>query len=336
MKRIIPVKTHDGAYNIYLYRGALSDVGRLLNLNRRVMVVTDSGVPKEYSEAVLKAASEGYIVEFPQGEKSKTMKTFEQILSALTENSFSRADAVVAVGGGVVGDIAGFAAASYMRGIDFYNIPTTLLSQVDSSIGGKTAVDFGGYKNIIGAFKAPNAVVIDPDTLKTLDPRQISNGMAEALKMGLTSDKKLFDIFENKNPFQQIEEVIFRSLSVKKRVVEKDEKEKGLRKILNFGHTVGHAVEMANPELFHGECVALGMTVFISDDLKDRLISALKKLSLPTEISESPEALRQAIEHDKKKSGKKISIVTVPKIGKWAMKEMTAKEIISKIKEAAK
>lgn len=332
MKRIIPVKTSEGFYNIYF--SPLKNVEKYFDLNCKVMVITDSGVPKEYAEAVLKKAKEGFLFRFSEGEESKNFDTYKEILSALTENGFSRKDAVVAVGGGVVGDIAGFAAATYMRGIDFYNVPTTLLSEVDSSIGGKTAIDFGGYKNIVGAFKAPKAVLIDIETLKTLPPRQISNGMAEALKMGLTSDKKLFDIFENKNPEEHIEEIIYRSVLVKKKVVEKDEKENGLRKILNFGHTVGHAIEVADGSLYHGECVALGMTVFIDKTLRERLKKVLVKLSLPTKIDISPERLLSAIEHDKKKSGKKISVVLVPKIGKWKIKEMFSEEIISETKEA--
>ena len=143
----------------------------------------------------------------------------------------------------MVGDLAGFAASAYMRGIDFYNIPTTLLSQIDSSIGGKTAINFGGVKNIVGAFYQPKKVLIDPDLLKTLPPRQISNGLAEAIKVGLTSDEKLFDIFENGEIGSRLDEIIVRALTVKKNVVEQDEKEAGLRRILNFGHTVGHGIE---------------------------------------------------------------------------------------------
>lgn len=332
MRRIIPVKTSEGSYKIFLWSGALKEVKNLLNLNRKVMVVTDSGVPKEYSEAVLAAAKEGYLTVFEAGEESKTLSTYEKILQELTKAEFSRGDVVVAVGGGVVGDISGFAAASYMRGIDFYNIPTTVLSQVDSSIGGKTAVDFGGYKNIIGAFKAPKAVLIDPDTLKTLDNRQISNGLSEALKMGLTSDRKLVSIFENDDPSEKIEEIIYRSLKVKRYVVQKDEKEKGLRKILNFGHTLGHAIEMANPHLYHGECVALGMTAFCSEEVRAKLIYILQKLSLPVEFEGDTDALISAVRHDKKSKGEKISVIYVPKIGSWEIIDRTPEEILETLK----
>ena len=166
-----------------------------MNLNRKVLVVTDSGVPEEYSSIIVDAAKEPVLVTLPEGEGSKTLDSFGMLCRRMLDEGFTRRDCVVAVGGGVCGDMAGFAAASYMRGIDFYNVPTTVLSQVDSSIGGKTAIDFGGYKNIVGAFYPPRAVLIDPDTLKTLPARQISNGLSEAVKMALTSDEELFQIF---------------------------------------------------------------------------------------------------------------------------------------------
>ena len=175
---IIPVKTGNGGYNIYLERGALKKAGELLNLDRKVLIVTDSGVPSDYAKTVASICKEPFIVTIEQGEPSKCFNTFKMLLSKLVKGNFTRNDCVVAVGGGVVGDLAGFVAASFMRGIDFYNIPTTVLSQVDSSIGGKVAIDFEGYKNIVGAFYPPKAVIIDSDTLKTLPARQISNGLA--------------------------------------------------------------------------------------------------------------------------------------------------------------
>jgi 3-dehydroquinate synthase len=178
----------------------------------------------------------------PQGEKNKNFETYKFLLEVLSENEFTRNDCIVAVGGGVVGDISGFTASTYMRGIDFYNIPTTLLSQVDSSIGGKTAIDFYGYKNTVGAFYQPKAVVIDPDVLKTLPKRQLNNGLCESIKMAATSDKELFNLIKNGGAYDNIETVIEKSLKIKKAVVENDEKEVGLRRVLNFGHTVGHAV----------------------------------------------------------------------------------------------
>ena len=211
---IIPVKTAMGGYDIYLERGAIKRAGEYFNLNRKVLIVTDSGVPQEYAETVASQCKDAVIYRFEQGEASKNFDTYKEILERLVTGGFTRTDCVVAVGGGVVGDMAGFAAASFMRGVDFYNIPTTVLSQVDSSVGGKTAIDFGGYKNIIGAFHQPKGVIIDSDTLKTLPSRQISNGLAESVKMSLTHDTELFAMFESEN--LDIDTVIERSIKIKR------------------------------------------------------------------------------------------------------------------------
>ena len=248
----------------------------------------------------------------------------------MLENGFSRNDAVIAVGGGVVGDLSGFAASAYMRGIDFYNVPTTLLSQIDSSIGGKTAVNFCGVKNIVGAFYQPKKVLIDPELLKTLPPRQISNGLAEALKMALTSDKDLFKIFENEDIENNIDEIIIRSLAVKKSVVEADEKEAGLRKILNFGHTIGHGIESAEgmSELYHGECVALGMIPMLHESIRGRVVEVLKKCKLYRTIDYDWKKITEAAFHDKKADGDSVTVTTVADIGSFEMKKMKGLEVI--------
>jgi 3-dehydroquinate synthase len=251
------------------------------------------------------------------------------------EKGFTRTDCVAAVGGGVVGDLAGFAAAPFMRGIDFYNVPTTLLSQVDSSVGGKTAIDFKGYKNIVGAFWPPKRVLIDPDTLKTLPKRQLSNGLAEAIKMSLTSSAELFEIFETNNPEELLDTIIERSLLIKKQVVEEDEKESGLRKILNFGHTVAHAIETENEmqNYYHGECVAMGMLYMCAPSVRERLLPVLEKLSLPTLTDFDTEALLRAIRHDKKMAGDSITVVWVPSVGSYELKKMTLAELENVISE---
>ncbi|MBQ7895048.1 MAG: 3-dehydroquinate synthase, partial [Oscillospiraceae bacterium] len=255
---IIPVALGQDSYNITLERGALQKAGDILNLNRRVLIVTDSNVPKQYAETVAKFCKEPTIAVIESGEASKNLDSFTMLSQKMLENNFSRKDCVVAVGGGVVGDLAGFVSACYMRGVDFYNVPTTLLSQVDSSVGGKTAVDFGGIKNIIGAFHQPKAVIIDPDVLETLDKRQFACGAAEAVKMAMTFDEKLFERIEQLGVEPILEEVIAGVLKIKARVVEQDEKESGLRKVLNYGHTLGHGIEACS-DLLHGECVDLGM-----------------------------------------------------------------------------
>ena len=334
---IIPVKTQNGSYNIYLERGALSRVGEYFALDRKVLLVTDSGVPAEYARTVAGCCREPFVVTIEMGEKSKNMDTLAHLLECIVANGFTRTDCVVAVGGGVVGDLSGFAASVFMRGVDFYNIPTTVLSQVDSSVGGKTAIDFMGYKNIVGAFYPPRGVLIDPDTLSTLPRRQLSNGLAEALKMAMTNDSELFDIFENRNVDASIDTVIERSLRIKKYVVEEDEKESGLRRVLNFGHTLAHAIESACEleRYYHGECVAIGMLPMCSPAVRERLVPVLKKLGLPTETEYSMEDLLEACRHDKKASGDRITVVYVPEIGTAEMRTVSFEEYENLVAEGA-
>ncbi|MBQ7290694.1 MAG: 3-dehydroquinate synthase [Clostridia bacterium] len=335
---VIHVELGVSSYDIELCRGALARAGELINLDRKIMVVTDHGVPAEYADTVRKLAKDGYQVTVPQGEESKCFASLEHILGVMLDMGFTRKDAVVAVGGGVVGDLAGFAASMYMRGIDFYNIPTTLLSQVDSSIGGKTAVDFHGYKNVIGAFYQPKKVIIDPDVLATLDGRQVAAGMAEAIKMSLTSDAEMFRMLEEaENIYSDIDTVIEKALRIKKYVVECDEKEAGLRKILNFGHTVGHGIETQQAgALYHGECVALGMLPMCVDEVRARLIPVLRKAGLPTELKLCKDDLREvmaAVSHDKKSAVGGIDAVLVHEVGSFEIKKLTLPEIEEKTKQ---
>ena len=321
---IIPISL---GYDIILERGALNKASSYINLNRKCLIVTDSGVPYEYAEAIKKQAKEGYICVIPQGEKSKCFDNYKMLLEKMVEYSFTRTDCVIAVGGGVVGDLSGFVASSYMRGVDFYNIPTTLLSQLDSSIGGKVAIDLNGVKNIIGAFYQPKCVIIDSDTLSTLDKRQLHAGLCEAIKMSLTSDKELFELIESTNDLEKdIDTVIEKSLLIKKNVVEIDPKEKGLRKILNFGHTIGHAIE-SDTGLLHGECVGLGMLPMCSKAVRERLLKILEKFSLPTDVNSDTDTLISYISHDKKASGSKITVILVKEIGAYEMQEIEISEI---------
>ena len=333
---ILPVKTSMNTYNIVLKRGALNNISDYCDIKKKALVVTDDGVPEIYSKTVASQFSTSVIKTIPQGEKSKNFDTYKALLEALNENEFSRNDCVVAVGGGVVGDLSGFTAATYMRGITFYNIPTTLLSQVDSSIGGKTAIDFGGYKNTVGAFYQPSAVIIDPDVLKTLDPRQLNNGLAESIKMAATSDEILFELFEKEDAYNNIEAVIERSLKIKRAVVEEDEKETGLRRVLNFGHTIAHAVETATglEALLHGECVAIGMLPFSSEDVRKRLFNVLRKYSLPVTASVSADELIKSLRHDKKADSNGVNTVFVNEIGKFDFKYLSYSELENLVKEA--
>ena len=321
-------------YDITVARGSLQKASEYFDLNRRVLVVTDAGVPMQYAQAIAKQCKEGVICTVEEGEASKSLEGLEKLLQAMLDHGFSRKDCVVAVGGGVVGDLSGFAASTYMRGVDFYNVPTTLLSQIDSSIGGKTAINFGGVKNVVGAFYQPKGVLIDPTLLETLPQRQISNGLAEAVKMALTSDKELFDIFESKTIKDHLDEIIIRSLHVKKSVVEQDEKETGLRKILNFGHTVGHGIESSEGmhALYHGECVALGMLPMCGDGIRPRVIEVLKKCDLYRVLAYDWEKITAAAFHDKKADGNTVFVTTVNEIGSFDMKKMTCLEVIEKAK----
>ncbi len=314
-------------YDITIRRGALRDAGRLCNLNRRVMIVTDDGVPAAYATCVAEQCLHPVIHTIPQGEASKSLAQYEAILTAMIEGGFTRGDCVVAVGGGVVGDLAGFAAACYMRGIDFYNIPTTLLSQVDSSVGGKTAVDLAGVKNPIGAFHQPRAVIIDPDVLETLDARQFAAGMAEVVKMAATHDVALFEKIEHGDVRADIEEIIRAALTIKRAVVEADETEAGLRRVLNFGHTVGHAIEShAAGKLLHGECVALGTLYLSSPVVRARLTHVYEKLGLPAEYEVAPQELLRLIAKDKKMQRDGIHYVWVEEIGTFAFRKATLDE----------
>ena len=332
---IIPINLPLGSYDITIERGVLKRAGEILNLKRRVLIVTDSGVPEEYAKTIAEQCETPFIETVPMGEESKSLFVFEKLCGKLLEHGFTRSDCVVAVGGGVVGDLSGFVAASYMRGIDFYNIPTTVLSQVDSSVGGKTAVNFGKIKNIIGAFYQPKAVLIDPETLKTLSKRHFSNGLAEAVKMSLTFDKELFELFETSGAQENIETIIEHSVRSKAAVVEKDEKESGLRKVLNFGHTMGHAIESAEElgGLYHGECVALGMIPMCSPKIRERLKAVLKKLDLPTEYQGDIEKLIAAASHDKKFSGEKVTVITLPEIENFQFEEWSTAELFERMKE---
>lgn len=324
----------DNSYDIIVERGILEKAGEHINLNRRVLVVTDSGVPAIYAQTLAKHCKSPIICTVESGEASKSIETFTKLLRIMLDNDFSRKDCVVAVGGGVVGDLSGYVASAYMRGVDFYNIPTTLLSQIDSSIGGKTAINFGGIKNIVGAFYQPKKVLIDPELLKTLPERQISNGLAEAVKMALTSDKELFEIFENKVIKDNIDEIIIRSLNIKKSVVEQDEKESGIRKILNFGHTIGHGIESSvnMEEFFHGECVALGLIPMCDEKIRPRVVNVLKKCNLYNLIDFDWDKISEVMFHDKKADGDTVAVTTVNEIGKYEIKTLKCSQVIDMAK----
>ncbi|MBP5445814.1 MAG: 3-dehydroquinate synthase [Acholeplasmatales bacterium] len=326
----INVKNKDIKYPIIVERNSLNKVNNYFNLDRKVLIVTDTGIPNEYINTVKEKCKEPFIFTVKQGEESKNFDNYKNMLEYMVKKTFTRTDCVIAIGGGVVGDLSGFVASSYMRGIDFYNIPTTLLSQVDSSIGGKCAIDFNGVKNNIGAFKNPNGVLIDPNVLKTLDDRQISAGMAEVIKMSITSNKALFNFIEqSKDLNHDLEYIITETLKIKANVVSIDPFENDLRKVLNFGHTIGHAIEaLSNGSLLHGECVSIGMTYMVSDEIKDEVKYSLRKYNLPVSITNlNKEEVINLIKLDKKASGNDITIVYVSKIGSFEFKKIKVDEL---------
>jgi len=320
----VPVNLGENSYTVTVKRGALNEADIYFRLDRKVLIVTDSGVPAQYAETVAKKCKAPTVVTIPQGEASKNIRQFEALLGVMLQNGFTRTDCVVAVGGGVVGDLAGFVAASFMRGVDFYNVPTTVLSQVDSSVGGKVAIDLNGIKNCVGAFHQPKAVLIDPAVLATLPARQVANGLAEAVKMALTFDANLFARFETEDVLAHIDDIIAASIRAKAAVVEADEKENGLRRVLNFGHTIGHGIETAAglEQLYHGECVALGMLPMCADTLRPRVKAVLEKLGLPTACDVDADAVWAALTHDKKASGDSITVIYVPKAGTFEMQKL--------------
>ena len=324
------------SYDIILKAGCLANLHQFINVQgRKVFVLTDDGVPAQYAQTVAGQCPDAQVYAIPQGEGSKCLKVYGQVLQAMLDFGMDRGDLLVAVGGGVVGDLGGFCAASYMRGIDFVNCPTTTLAQVDSSIGGKTAIDLGATKNIVGAFWQPKVVLIDFDTLATLPRRHMVNGLAEALKTALIGDAQLFALFESARPEEHIEQIVYRSLKFKKKIVEQDERESSVRACLNFGHTIGHGIEAVRgvrgrrtTGLYHGECVALGMLPMIEDTgLLKRVRAVYRTLGLPTRMGGSKEKVLQQMQHDKKMRGGKITVIKCPGLGCWRADTLPAGEL---------
>lgn len=322
---------------------------------RKCLIVTDSNVGPLYADTIksllAESAAKVVVHTFPAGEESKNLETMTGILDVLVEEHFDRKDYIVALGGGVVGDMAGFAASVYMRGIAVIQVPTSLLSQVDSSIGGKTAVDYKQYKNMVGAFYMPKLVYINTSTLSTLSERQFYSGMAEVLKYGLIMDAsfyewlldKMYEIFE-KDP-AILEEMIYTSCVCKQKIVERDPYENGDRALLNFGHTIGHAIEKAkNFTLFHGECVALGCVAAayiswkkdkLSMDEYYEIRDMFVPFNLPISIDDiDPEEVLRYTKSDKKQDGNTTRYILLKKVGKaYIDTTVTDEEAMDAIKE---
>ena len=304
----------------------------------KICIVTDDKVASFYLDEV-KGVLSGmncriYSHIFPSGEASKNCNTLNKLYEDLITNHFDRNDLLIALGGGVVGDLTGYCAATYLRGIDYIQVPTTLLSQVDSSIGGKTAIDFMKYKNMVGAFYMPKLVYINVNTLKTLDKAQFDSGMGEIIKHGLIQDKNYYEfIIGSESDIAKFRpetliELILRSCAIKSRVVQIDPTEKGIRAYLNFGHTIGHAIEkLSDYRLYHGQCVAIGMVSAlyisnrlgnISEDEMNRAIDLIKYFDLPTYVEGNEydaDSILAATKSDKKMENNKIKFVVLNSIG---------------------
>lgn len=333
-------------YDIYIENGILDRCGEYIKAvikGKKLCVITDDNVAPIYLDRVKKSLADSgfelceYIIK--NGERSKNADNFIAILNFLAENHLTRADALVALGGGVVGDLTGFAASAYLRGIGFIQLPTTLLAAVDSSVGGKTAIDLAAGKNLVGSFYQPDAVICDCNTFDTLPPSVFKDGCAEAVKYGIIGDIELFEhLKKNKTDFDR-EYVVERCVSMKRDIVNDDEFDKGTRQLLNLGHTVGHAIEACSEyKIPHGSAVAAGTVIIANacaklgictEQCRDEIAETLSSLDLPTSTDYTNEELFSVTLLDKKRSGDTINLVVINKIGESVLKKVSLDELKS-------
>ncbi len=329
-------------YNVIIERGSLSKSGELISQvikSHKTVIITDDTVGALYADTLVQSLEKNNITSsvfvFPHGEQSKNLTVLGEIYDFLCQKRITRSDFIIALGGGVVGDITGFAAASFLRGIEFVQIPTTLLAQVDSSVGGKTAIDIAGGKNLVGAFKQPALVICDSDTLRTLPQSELSCGMAEVIKYGMIRDENLFNILENhdiSNIDDVMDDIVYTCIDIKRNVVENDEFDKGERMILNFGHTLGHAIEGWHnyTDYTHGMGVAVGMCMITellcSPEITERLKKCVESYKLPTSTNAPVSELLPYCSTDKKCDSDSISYIVCNKIGVAEIKKVTVAE----------
>lgn len=328
---ILKVKTDSGEYEVLIRKGASSDIGKKLKQiarGNKTAIITDDVVMPLYSDSIIGELSgcgfETCVYVLPHGEASKNGREYLKILEFLAESGLDRRDTVVALGGGVVGDIAGFAAATYLRGIDCVQIPTTLLSMTDSSVGGKTAIDLKAGKNLAGAFKQPKFVAIDTDFLETLPEAEIKNGLGELIKYAVIDGGEILTMLED-GFGKNVQKIVEAAVDIKRRVVEADEKESGLRRILNFGHTPAHAAEkLSGFTLPHGVAVAAGVNLMLRASVRkadcpardaERIEKLCVKYGLPVAFEYTAKRLAEASAGDKKTEGEFINLVLADKIG---------------------
>lgn len=349
----------DNSYDIFIGEGLLGNLAKELKskpVANAYAIITDSNVEKDYGKELLKNLQKenihSHLIVFPTGEKSKSRKTKEKIEDEMLRLALGRDTCVIAFGGGVVGDVAGFVAATYMRGIPYIQVPTTLLAQVDSSVGGKVAVDTKHAKNPIGAFHHPKKVIIDLNFLKTLPKKELMNGLAELIKHALIKDKDFFHFIEKNvdrllnRDLIMLKSAVKRSCEIKASIVMQDEKEKGIRRILNYGHTIGHAVESSlNYKISHGNAIAIGMSYaaklsaklgFLDEGSMIRQNNLLEYIGLPHKLSHhklKPRKILEHVQHDKKIVNGKINFVLLSSIGDAFISDEIALEDIKKILE---
>ena len=329
--RTVQINTPSGRYEVKIGPGLLDTIGaevRQSTKARRCAVIAGENCFPLYGRRVLRSLEavglEALPLVFPAGEQTKCLQRYEELLFFLADNRFTRTDCVIALGGGVTGDLSGFAAATYQRGIPYIQVPTTLLAAVDSSVGGKTAIDLPQGKNQVGAFYQPSLVLCDTDTLSTLPEREITAGYAEVIKYAILGDPVLFQTLKDRSG--SLPDVIETCVKCKADIVAEDEHDVGRRRLLNLGHTFGHAVERASGfQLLHGEAVAIGTGMicraavkkgYLSSEDRDEILSLLHSYGLPTETDYSPAALQDALLLDKKFSGGKLHLVVPCGIGK--------------------
>ncbi|HXG50144.1 MAG TPA: 3-dehydroquinate synthase [candidate division Zixibacteria bacterium] len=351
----LTVNLGERSYPIHVGRGLLPRVGEFLaqvGLRGKVAVVTNPTVAQLYldvvDEGLRRAGFEVTAVLIPDGEEHKNLKSLSTVYDALVRGRFERGSSVLALGGGVVGDLAGFAAASYLRGVPYVQVPTTLLAQVDSSVGGKTGINHEEGKNLIGAFYQPRLVVIDVDVLQTLPQRELISGLAEVVKYGIIADPALFERLEDGIDRLRaldrslLAEVVAASCAIKARVVEKDEHEEDLRAVLNFGHTLGHALEAATGyrRFLHGEAVGIGMAQaaaisakhgFCDAATRDRIRRLIARAGLPCDVPAdiARHDLIRGMEVDKKSAGGRIRFVMCAGLGKTVFHRLLPEEVLA-------
>ena len=313
-------------------------IGSLDKPPESVMIVTDSNVGPLYAERVENAIESRnvHVLEVPAGEEHKTPETVLTILRQLAKNEFTRDDLIIALGGGVIGDMAGFASAIYQRGMRFAQCPTTLLSAVDASVGGKTAVDLPEGKNLVGAFHQPSIVICDTDTFNTLPENRIADGAAEIIKHAVIADKTLFEELKSQSWRSDMEGIVARNVMIKCSFVLNDEKDRGKRQTLNFGHTIGHAVEAwSRFSLSHGQAVAIGMVMEtraarrlgLSETSEKSLIDVLTANGLPTTTNAKTSEIIEYMRHDKKRQASGITIVIPVGIGEARLERLSMNQI---------